>query len=120
MPNSVGLTFKKAGHSVVPLNTGEHLPRGSKDSLVCAYAVMHDLILVATDGDMKAIAKGYGLSNSDYAKVSLVKLSCSEINAAARIEQCISLIEHEWYVSAGSEKRRIFIEILQSVVRLNR
>ena len=120
VPNAVGKTLEEAGHKVVYLNKGNLVPRGAKDPLVCAFAVMNDLILVAMDGDMKAIARAHGASNSIYAKLNLLKLSCIPPNAAGRVKAAMTLIEHEWHVNAGREGRRLFVEIMTSVIRSNR
>ena len=120
VPDSVGKVLKAAGHKVLYVNKGKVVPRSSKDSLVCASAILNDAILVATDGDMKAIAKGHGVSGSAYAKLNLVKLSCPETEAAARVKAAITLIEHEWHINAGTTGRRLFVEILTTVIRTNR
>ena len=49
--------------------------------------------------------------------VGLIKLSCYEPDAAGRVKEAVSLIEHEWNYSAGKSGRRIFIEILNTVIR---
>ena len=116
VPDSVGQVLKKAGHKVLFFNTGKYIPRGSKDIVVCAAALLNEAILVATDGDMKQIARQHGVSGSAYSRLSLLKLSCSEPEAANRVAACLSLIEHEWHVGNGRE-RRLFVEILTSVIR---
>ena len=102
------------------LNKGDSVPRGSTDNLVCAFAVISEKILVALDGDMKGIAKAHGASNSIYSKLNLVKLSCTPPEAAARLKVAMSLIEHEWHVNAGSEGRRLYVEVLTTVIRTMR
>ena len=120
VPNAVGRVLESAGHKVLYVNRGDHVPRGSKDPLVAAFAVFNNAILVATDGDMRSIAKGYGITGSVYAKLNLLKLSCSEIEAAGRVQAALSLIEHEWHVGAQTQGRRLFIEIMTTVMRTNR
>jgi predicted nuclease of predicted toxin-antitoxin system len=120
VPSAVGVVLGNAGHKVISLNKGDHIPRGSKDLMVCAFAVMNDAILVAMDGDMKTIAKRHGATNSIYAKLNLLKLSCSEVEAAERVRSALTLIEHEWHVNASATGRRIFIEIMSKVIRTNR
>ncbi len=120
VPNDVGRVFQECGHKVIYLNKNDELPRGSKDQLVCAYAQINDAILIATDGDMKTLAMGHGFTKSNYRQLSLIKLSCFEPNAADRVKSAMSLIEHEWHVSPQTDKRRIFIEILDSVIRTTR
>ena len=120
VPNSVGRILEAAGHEVRYLNTGVHIPRGSKDDLVCAFALINDLILVAMDGDMRAIAKGHQVGSRRYARLSLLKISCEEAQAAARVRACMSLIEHEWQATEGTAGRRLFIEIRAGSVLSNR
>lgn len=117
VPNSVGKALQELGHRVYFLNEGTLVPRGSKDQLVCAFAVMNDLILVAIDGDMKTIAKRYGATGALYAKLNLLQLRCSELEAADRVRQAMTLIEHEWHVSESKSGRRLFVEIMKSVIR---
>jgi predicted nuclease of predicted toxin-antitoxin system len=115
VPDSVGHAFMEAGHQVGFLNRS--IARGSSDHLVCAIADINDAILVATDGDMKRIAQGYGIGSRKFLRLGLIKLSCRETIAAARVRAAMSLIEHEWDVGGSSEKRRIFVEISDSVIR---
>jgi predicted nuclease of predicted toxin-antitoxin system len=115
VPDSVGHAFMAAGHQVAFLN--KTMARGSSDPLVCVIADINDAVLVALDGDMKRIAQGYGVGGRKFLKMGLIKLSCYEPDAARRIEEAMSLIEHEWNFSAGKPGRRIFIEILDTVIR---
>ena len=104
----------EAGHQVGFLN--KSLARGSSDHLVCAIADINDAILVALDGD-KRIAQSLGIGSGRFLKLGLDKLSCFEPDAATRVRAAMSLIEHEWDVTAGSTGRRIFVEISDKVIR---
>ncbi len=115
VPNAVGRAFQAAGHKALYLN--RILARGTTDQLVSAFAQLNDAILVATDNDMRQIARGYGVGNSRYRTLSLIKLSCTEVDAARRVSDAMSLIEHEWHISATTAQRRIFIDIGPSVIR---
>jgi predicted nuclease of predicted toxin-antitoxin system len=115
VPDSVGHAFLEAGHQVGFLN--KSLARGSSDHLVCAIADINDAILVALDGDMKRIAQSYGVGSGRFLRLGLIKLSCFEPDAATRVRFAMSLIEHEWNATAGTEGRRIFVEISDKVIR---
>jgi hypothetical protein len=69
---------------------------------------------------MKAIAKGQGVTNERFKMLSLIKLSCRKPEAARKIHEAMSLIEHEWLYSEGTSRRRLWIEIGQSVIRVIR
>ena|SRR5215210_6800142 len=115
VPDSVGHAFMEAGHEVAFLN--KELARGSSDHLVCAIADINNAILIALDGNMKRIAQGYGVGSGKYLKLGLIKLSCFEPDAAMRVRAAMTLIEHEWNVTAAKEGRRIFVEISDKVMR---
>jgi len=103
------------GHQVGFLN--KTMARASSDQLVCVIADINNAILIALDGDMKRIAQGYGIGARTFLKLGLLKLSCYEPDAARRVKEAMSLIEHEWNYTAGTDGRRIFIEILDTVIR---
>ena len=76
--------------------------------------------MIRVDGDMKRIAQGHGVGSGKYLRLGLIKLSCFEPDAAMRVRAAMSLIEHEWNVTAGSTGRRIFVEISDRVIRSHR
>jgi predicted nuclease of predicted toxin-antitoxin system len=115
VPVSVGKAFSDAGHEVIYLS--EAIPTGSPDPLVCAVSEANDAILVALDGDMKALAQRRGVSRRRYRFLSLIKLSCREPRAASRVQQAMSLLEHEWNYGADKPDRRMFVEISDNVIR---
>lgn len=118
VPRAVGRKLDDLGHDVIYLH--EAIALGSSDLLVCAAAEANSAILVALDGDMRQIAKGHGVSNGRYKKLSLIKLSCSEVQAAARIEQFIELIESEWRLSNEKVGRRLFVDVSDSRITIFR
>jgi hypothetical protein len=120
-PDSVGIALQELGHKVIFLNRGAVIPRGSKDPLVCEFAMMNDAILVATDGDMRTFARSHGISRKRYKSLNLLKLSCRETISAARVRLAMTLIEHEWHcANPAAGERSIFIEILDRAIRSNR
>jgi predicted nuclease of predicted toxin-antitoxin system len=92
----------------------------SPDPLVCAVSEANDAILVSHDNDMKQLARRRGVGQARYRMLSLIKLTCRESRAAARIAQAMSLIVHEWDFGADNPDRRMFIEIGDSVIRTMR
>ena len=115
VPDSVGQCFSKAGHTVI--YERDAIAPGSPDQLVCAVSEANDAILVALDADMRQLAQRRGVGQRRFRRLSLIKLSCRETSAAKRVEEAMSLIEHEWQVGSQSRDRRIFIEIRNSVIR---
>ena len=115
VPDSVGDRFSACGHHVIRLR--EAVATGSPDPLVCAAAEANDAILVALDGDMRALAQRRGIGQRRFRTLSLIKISCKVTRAGERIEAAMSLIEHEWLYSAGQADRRLFIEIGSDVIR---
>lgn len=120
VPDSVGKVLQNAGHKVTFLNKANELPRGSKDKLVCEFAILNNFILVAMDGDMRQIARSHGAGKSSYKMLSLIKISCRETVAADRMRSVLTLIEHEWHYSQAEDGRRIFIDVMDSAVKSNR
>lgn len=98
----------------------EQLARGSADQLVCAASIALDAILIALDGDMKKIMRENGMGSGEFKRLSLVKLSCSEPDAAERLKYALSLIEHEWRIPKENNQRKIFIEKGSSFIKTNR
>jgi predicted nuclease of predicted toxin-antitoxin system len=94
VPDSVGHVLMAEGHEVGFLN--KSMARSSSDPLVCVIADINNAILVALDGDLKRIAQGYNVGARTFLKLGLLKLSCFEPDAARRVKEAMSLIEHEW------------------------
>jgi predicted nuclease of predicted toxin-antitoxin system len=115
VPDSVGDCFGSHGHTVIRLRVA--VATGSPDPLVCAAAEANDTILVALDGDMRAIAQRRGLGQRRFRKLSLIKVSCKVTRASERVNAAMSLMEHEWLYSADQPDRRLFMEIGSDVIR---
>lgn len=118
VPRAVGRVLEGFSHEVIYLH--QSISPGSSDIVVCAAAEANDAILVAIDGDMREIAKGHGISGGRYKKLSLIKLSCNETQAAARISQFIALIEEEWRLSESKTARRMFVDLSDSRITIFR
>lgn len=118
VPQSVGRSFVEAGHEVIYFHDAA-IP-GSPDQIVASVSEANDAVLVALDGDMRQIAQRRGIGRVRYRRLSLIKLSCRETRAAARVAAAMSLIEHEWALAADKSDRRIFIEISDNFIRTTR
>jgi predicted nuclease of predicted toxin-antitoxin system len=116
VPVSVGKALEAEGFTVIYFNEAA-LP-GSPDPIVAAIAMNNNAILVATDGDMRQLAKTKGVGQSRYRKLSLLKLSCKETRAAQRIGQCAPFIKLQMQISEGSHKRRLFVEVLAESIKI--
>lgn len=116
VPDSVGRVLVQAGHMVI--RHRDALAPGMVDEVVAATALANDAILVALDADMRTIARGYGIGQSRFRTLSLLHLSCSEPRASRRVEEALSLIEHEWLRGSEAGRRRLFIEVGNDVIRV--
>lgn len=116
--SAVGRVLMESGHEVILLQ--EAIARGSPDDLVALAAARNEAILVAIDNDMRVKAKRHGVSNSRYRSLNLLQLRCKEPQAADRIRDALSLIEHEWCHASAEAARRLFVEIQASRIVTNR
>jgi predicted nuclease of predicted toxin-antitoxin system len=118
VPRAVGEIFEQHGHEVIPFE--EAVKRGARDELVCAVAEANAALLVAFDNDMKQAARRHGVSAARFRRLNLLKFTCPEPMAAARLAEAMSLIEHEWRVAEQSTGRRVYIEVSTHVFRTYR
>lgn len=118
VPRAVGRLLSAEGHIVIYLE--EAVALGSEDQIVATAAIANDCILIALDGDMRVIAKRNGISNSRYKSLSLLKLSCNEVQAANRVKQFLPLILSEWFISEEKRARRLYVDIGDSRVIVHR
>lgn len=119
-PESVGHVFAQRGHTVIYHR--EILPERSPDDIVCAAALANDAILIAVDGDMKRLAKRYGSTptSARFARLNLIRIGCNGALTAQRVDQAMSLIEHEWAFSEAKTARRLWIDIGPHLIRTHR
>jgi hypothetical protein len=94
--------------------------RGSKDDLVCIAAEANDALLVAFDNDMKRLARRHGVSAARFKRLNLLKFECEEPKAAIRLEEAMSLLEHEWEISRRPDRPRLFMVIGRRSLRTHR
>ena len=116
----VGAVFEKNDHHVIYYR--DVLPEKIADQVVCATALARDAILVGTDRDMKEFPRRFGVApNSDrFKRLSIVRVCCNETLASKRVEQEMTLIEHEWIVSEEKVARRLWVDVGAHHIRTNR
>lgn len=115
--NSAGRAFEALGHEVIYGNRS--LARGTPDGAVAATAIANEAILVAQDGDMHRIARGFGVDGRRFAALNLIQLACPGPDAARRVQEAMSLILHEWAAGNG-RARRLHLVIGHSTMRTHR
>jgi predicted nuclease of predicted toxin-antitoxin system len=120
VPDSVGAVFEKDGHYVIHYR--DVLPEKVVDQVVCATALKNNAILVGIDRDMKEFPRRFGVApNSDrFKRLSIIRLCCNETLASKRLEQAMTLIEHEWAFSEEKFARRLWVDVGPHHIRTNR
>jgi predicted nuclease of predicted toxin-antitoxin system len=119
-PDSIGGVFQKHGHHVILHRS--ILPERTPDQIVCAAALQNEAILVAVDGDMKRLVRRYGAASKieRFARLNLILLACNPVLAPQRLEQAMSLIDHEWRFTIEKASRRLWVDIEPHAVRTHR
>lgn len=105
----MGGVLVAGGHVVIYHR--EALDQGAKDPIVCQTAMQNDAILVAVDGDMKQLSKRFGKTDDRFVNLNLLMCGCGPVQAATRVSQALSLIEHEWQFSEQKVGRRLWIDL---------
>jgi predicted nuclease of predicted toxin-antitoxin system len=109
VPDSVGKVLTGAGFPVIYHR--EALTDGTKDPVVCQTALEDEAVLVAVDADMRQLTKRFGKTEYRFQKLDLIMCSCNAVMTAKRVEQALSLIEHEWRDSQTKASKRLWVEI---------
>ncbi len=121
VPESVSRVLEKHGHEVQRLR--ESIGPDSPDTLVAAVAESNDAILVTLDADFKKINSRYGIGKSRYRHLSLLRFErCRESETAKRLDEAMSLIQHEWDVGhdKSETQRRLYVVITKETIRTYR
>jgi len=119
VPDSVAKTLQASGYEVTRLR--EKIATNSPDTLVAAIAEANSAILVTMDGDFKEISARTGIGQSRYRNLSIIRFEkCRESQAAQRMNEALSLIDHEWRVATNNNRRRILIVISAGTIRTHR
>ena len=69
---------------------------------------------------MKLIAQSHGVGQSRFRKLNLLKLSCHKPTSSTRVIDALELLVYEWNFGGYRQGRQLDIEILNTVIRLNR
>ncbi|HUB97637.1 MAG TPA: DUF5615 family PIN-like protein [Stellaceae bacterium] len=119
-PDSVGEVFSKRGHVVILHR--EILVEATPDDVVCAAALANEAILVAVDKDMTRLVRRYGgaPNSARFARLHLIRIGCNGALGAQRVEQAMSLVEHEWAYCNEKAARRMWIDIAPHFIRTYR
>lgn len=120
VPDSVGAVFAQNGHTVIYHR--EVLTDGVPDEVVCATALRNEAVLIAIDNDMKRLARRYGTGpeNARFKNLSIIRLGCNPVLAAKRVEQAMTLIEHEWAFTGAKAARRLWVDLEPHAIRSHR
>lgn len=120
VPDSVGRVFSEFGHIVIYHR--DALPEKTPDEAVCATALANDAILVAIDGDMKQLAKRYGVTpkGNRFDSLNIIRLACNEVLASKRLKQSMTLILHEWQFCLEKPARRLWVDVMPHQIRTHR
>lgn len=120
VPDSVAKVLTKHGHTAILYR--EVLPEKVADEVVCATALANNAILVAVDGDLKRLAKQYGVTprGDRFNRLHVIRLCSNETQAATRLEQSLSLIEHEWQFVLRRASRRLWVDVAGHFIRTYR
>ena len=108
-PESVAVAIEKAGHKAIRHN--DVLAEGATDIVVCETALANKAILIAVDKDMKQLTKRFNPDQARLKKLSMVQIACNAVMASKRLEQALTMIEHEWAVSQKKAAARLWFEI---------
>ena len=111
VPQPAREPLDEAGHHVILHH--EAVSPSASDDLVCIAAIQNDAVLVAIDNDMKRFVKWYGrkVSQDRFKSLHVLRICCGEIQAANRIRQAVSFIEHEWRFTTAIKARRLWVDI---------
>lgn len=116
--DSVGRTLQAAGHDV--LRVRDVMPTDSADPEVEATAEADGRVLVSHDRDFRLMGKRIGVTRRRLQALDRVRLECSEPEAAIRVEQALSLIEHEWGLARQPGSTPMVVAIGRQMIRTHR
>lgn len=119
VPDGVGQAIINAGHGLTRLRN-VMLPETS-DQVIAVACSRSGHVLVTADNDFRGsgASKRLGITNRQYrTTLHRIQLRCEPPRSARRIQDAMSLIEHEWLLLDGT--RPMVIEIRDELIRLMR
>lgn len=116
--NKVGDFLKDSGHSVVRLR--EVMLDDSPDPIVAAACREHGMVLITHNiKHFKAIVKEYEITKAQADHLCRIELACRQIDAVARMQAAIGVIESEW-IRLGPTKEALRIFLGDGIIRIHR
>jgi predicted nuclease of predicted toxin-antitoxin system len=119
VPDSVGQVIIDAGHELTRLR--DVMLTDTSDPVIAVACSRSGHVLVTHDNDFRGsgAAKRLGITNRQYRKtLHRIQLRCEEPRSAKRMQEAMSLIEHEWVLMNAA--RPMVIEIRDELIRLMR
>src|SRR5574340_228306 len=117
VPDSVGDFLIAAGHDVTRLR--DVMLRNTEDRVIEVACSRSGHVLVTHDRDFMATAKRLKVTRREYqTQLHRIQLRCEEPRSARRVQEAMSLIEHEWTILQPD--RPMVIEIRDEVIRIVR
>lgn len=113
VPDSAGDFLLSAGHELTRLR--DVMATDTADPIIAVACSQTGHVLVSHDGDFRDLSKRLQISQREYrTKLHRILLKCSEPRAAARMEEAINLIEHEWQLITPD--RPMVIEVREQAI----
>jgi predicted nuclease of predicted toxin-antitoxin system len=110
VPASVVGVLTASKHDVIVLK--DAIAPDAPDPIVALTAAENDAILLSFDKDFRTIAGRLGVSHKRLRKLSRIQMRCKGPAGARRLQDALSLIEHEWALAQSKSDKRVFIEVL--------
>lgn len=92
----------------------------SPDPIVAAACREHGMVLITHNiKHFKAIVKEYEITKAHADNLCRIELACRQIDALARVEAALGVIESEW-IRLGDSKSALRIFIGDGIIRIHR
>lgn len=118
VPVSVADVLRRHGHTVEFVR--EILPPTSPDPMVATVSEEIGTVLISHDKDFRSIAPRIPVGRRRFRRLSRIALTCSEPQAAQRMEKAMSLVETEYEIAQQSQDKRMIVVIGNSFIKTER